>query len=74
VEVGVPLIAPPHPFKGEDRFAEMFPEPHSTKQVEDCVPWGLETGVEAMLASMDAPSELSRAQLEAILMDKPLSR
>jgi pimeloyl-ACP methyl ester carboxylesterase len=47
-------------------FAEMFPEPHSTKQVEDCVAWGLETSVEAMLASMDARSELSRAQVEAI--------
>jgi pimeloyl-ACP methyl ester carboxylesterase len=47
-------------------FAEMFPEPHSTKQVEDCVAWGVETSVEAMLASMDARSELSRAQVEAI--------
>ncbi len=90
ISVGVPLIAPPHAFKGEDRFDEelgtdegwakrnrhawrrdyrgfvefffdqMFPEPHSTKQVEDCVAWGLATSVEAMLASMDAPSELSR--------------
>ena len=30
------------------------------------VAWGLETSVEAMLASMDAPSELSRDQVEAI--------
>ena len=96
ISVGVPLIAPPHAFKLEDRFdeeldtdegwakrnrhawrrdyrgfvefffAEMFPEPHSTKQVEDCVAWGLGTSVEAMLASMDAPSELSSAQVEAI--------
>ena len=96
ISVGVPLIAPPHPFKLEDRFdeeldtdqgwarrnrhawrrdyrgfvefffAEMFPEPHSTKQVEDCVAWGLETSVEAMLASMDARFELSRDQVEAI--------
>jgi pimeloyl-ACP methyl ester carboxylesterase len=30
------------------------------------VAWGLETSVEAMLASMDTPSELSRDQVEAI--------
>ena len=96
ISVGVPLIAPPHPFKLEDSFddelgtdegwakrnrhawrrdyrgfvefffAEMFPEAHSSKQVEDCVAWGLEASVEAMLASMDAPSELSRAQVETI--------
>ena len=95
ISVGVPLIAPPHAFKGEDRFDEelgtdegwakrnrhawrrdyrgfvefffdqMFPEPHSTKQVEDCVAWGLETSVEDMLASM-VSSELTRDQVEAI--------
>jgi pimeloyl-ACP methyl ester carboxylesterase len=70
ISVGVPLIAPPHAFKLEDRFdeelgtdegwakrnrhawrrdyrgfvefffAEMFPEAHSTKQIQDCVAWG----------------------------------
>jgi len=93
ISVGVPLIAPPHAFKLEDRFDEqlgtdegwakrnrhawrrdyrgfveffdqMFPEPHSTKQVEDCVGWGLEASLEAMLASM-GPSGLTVDQVEA---------
>ena len=25
-------------------FAQQIPEPHSTKQIEDCVQWGLEGG------------------------------
>jgi pimeloyl-ACP methyl ester carboxylesterase/predicted glycosyltransferase len=29
-------------------FARMFTEPHSTKQVEDCVGWALETDAEAL--------------------------
>jgi pimeloyl-ACP methyl ester carboxylesterase/predicted glycosyltransferase len=29
-------------------FGQMFPEPHSTKQVEDCVGWGLETDAETL--------------------------
>jgi pimeloyl-ACP methyl ester carboxylesterase len=37
-------------------FAEMFPEPHSTKQVEDTVGWALETTAEVML--LDHASEL----------------
>jgi hypothetical protein len=36
---------------------------HSTKQVEDCVAWGLKTSVDVMLASKDAPSELTGAPL-----------
>jgi pimeloyl-ACP methyl ester carboxylesterase len=36
-------------------FGEMFPEPHSSKQVEDCVSWALETTPEVML--LDADSE-----------------
>jgi len=34
-------------------FAEMYPEPHSTKQIEDCVGWGLECGADALIASED---------------------
>jgi len=94
--VGVPFIAPPHPFKDGTRFdqvldsdegwaklnrhywlrdyrgfvefffAEMFPEPHSTKQIEDCVGWALETSTEVMLASADAPFALSKQEVEAI--------
>ena len=30
-------------------FAEMFPEPHSTKQREDCVTWAMDVGPETML-------------------------
>ena len=29
-------------------FAQMFNEPHSTKQIEDCVGWGLETDPETL--------------------------
>ena len=32
-------------------FARMFTEPHSTKPVEDCVGWGLETTAETLLAT-----------------------
>jgi len=32
-------------------FSQVFTEPHSTKQVEDCVGWGLECGVEALLTA-----------------------
>src|SRR6185437_14751509 len=34
-------------------FGEMFPEPHSTKQVEDAVAYGLDGSVETMLADED---------------------
>jgi pimeloyl-ACP methyl ester carboxylesterase/predicted glycosyltransferase len=37
-------------------FAESFAEPHSTKQIEDCVAWGLETSAETL-----ADTVLSRA-------------
>jgi pimeloyl-ACP methyl ester carboxylesterase/predicted glycosyltransferase len=32
-------------------FSEMFSEPHSTKPIEDCVGWGLETTPEVLVAS-----------------------
>jgi pimeloyl-ACP methyl ester carboxylesterase len=35
-------------------FGEMFPEPHSTKQVEDTVGWALETTPEVMLIDEEA--------------------
>ena len=37
-------------------FGELFPEPHSTKQWEDCVEWATASTVEAMLGEMDAPA------------------
>ncbi len=36
-------------------FSKVFTEPHSTKQIEDCVGWGLETTPQALVASHDAP-------------------
>ena len=36
-------------------FSQAFTEPHSTKQIEDCVGWGLECGVDCLLASEDGP-------------------
>ena len=35
-------------------FSKMFNEPHSTKQIEDCVGWGLETTPETLLDTHDA--------------------
>jgi pimeloyl-ACP methyl ester carboxylesterase/predicted glycosyltransferase len=32
-------------------FSQMFTEPHSTKPIEDCVGWGLETTAETLLAT-----------------------
>jgi pimeloyl-ACP methyl ester carboxylesterase/predicted glycosyltransferase len=36
-------------------FSQVFTEPHSTKQIEDCVGWGLETTPEALIATVGAP-------------------
>ena len=36
-------------------FSECFTEPHSTKQVEDCVGWGLETTPHVLIAVAAAP-------------------
>jgi pimeloyl-ACP methyl ester carboxylesterase len=32
-------------------FSEQFPEPHSTKHIEDCVQWGLDGSAEALVVS-----------------------
>ena len=32
-------------------FAQVFTEPHSTKQIEDCVGWGLETDAETLITA-----------------------
>jgi len=32
-------------------FSQMFNEPHSTKPIEDCVGWGLETTAETLVAT-----------------------
>ena len=36
-------------------FSQCFTEPHSTKQREDCVGWGLETNPETLVATQLAP-------------------
>jgi pimeloyl-ACP methyl ester carboxylesterase/predicted glycosyltransferase len=33
-------------------FSQVFPEPHSTKQIEDCVAWGLDTTPETLILTM----------------------
>jgi pimeloyl-ACP methyl ester carboxylesterase/predicted glycosyltransferase len=33
-------------------FSQVFPEPHSTKQIEDCVAWGLDTSPETLILTM----------------------
>jgi pimeloyl-ACP methyl ester carboxylesterase/predicted glycosyltransferase len=35
-------------------MTEMFPEPHSTKQIEDAVGWALETDAETLIATHEA--------------------
>lgn len=42
-------------------FGEMFPEPHSTKQREDCVGWSMRAGAETMLLEHDSPPYLNSA-------------
>jgi pimeloyl-ACP methyl ester carboxylesterase/predicted glycosyltransferase len=34
-------------------FAVVFCEPHSTKQIEDCIAWGLETTPQTLILTMD---------------------
>ena len=36
-------------------FARCFSEPHSTKQIEDCVSWGMDTTGETLALTIDAP-------------------
>ncbi|HEX3507289.1 MAG TPA: alpha/beta hydrolase, partial [Candidatus Dormibacteraeota bacterium] len=46
-------------------FGEMFPEPHSTKQVEDAVAYGLDGGAE-MLAMADEPIVKTKEEVAAL--------
>ena len=36
-------------------FSQIFTEPHSTKQIEDCVGWGLQTTPETLIATQLGP-------------------
>jgi pimeloyl-ACP methyl ester carboxylesterase len=43
-------------------FSRMFSEPHSTKQIEDCVGWGLETSADVLEATV-RDSSLTRERV-----------
>jgi pimeloyl-ACP methyl ester carboxylesterase len=54
-------------------FGEMFPEPHSTKQIEDCVGWALETTPETLVtAQYGRTLEPEEARELAQRLDCPL--
>src|SRR5579862_780168 len=46
-------------------FSRCYTEPHSTKQIEDCVAWGLETSPETLALTIDAPD--LEGDLDALL-------
>jgi pimeloyl-ACP methyl ester carboxylesterase len=46
-------------------FSQVFTEPHSTKQIEDCVGWGLETDPETLIATAMRPP-LDEADFRAL--------
>jgi len=49
-------------------FGELLPEPHSTKQREDCVGWAMDSGIETVRLCEDGPlSTSSPEETEAIL-------
>jgi pimeloyl-ACP methyl ester carboxylesterase len=49
-------------------FHQLLPEPHSTKQFEDCVGWALDIAPETMLLAEDGPTVTSsREETEALL-------
>ncbi len=47
-------------------FSECFSEPHSTKQIEDAVGWGLDTTAETLLASEGGAGLGSREKVEEL--------
>jgi pimeloyl-ACP methyl ester carboxylesterase len=47
-------------------FGEMFPEPHSTKQVEDAVAYGLDSTAEMLLIEDAEPVVTSRDEVEEL--------
>jgi pimeloyl-ACP methyl ester carboxylesterase/predicted glycosyltransferase len=51
-------------------FGEIFSEPHSTKQREDCVAWAMEIGPETMILHDEGPvSSTSTEETEALLRE-----
>jgi pimeloyl-ACP methyl ester carboxylesterase len=47
-------------------FGECVSEPHSTKPIEDCIGWGLETDSETLIRTADAPELGDRGRLLAL--------
>jgi pimeloyl-ACP methyl ester carboxylesterase len=47
-------------------FERCFPEPHSTKQIDDCVSWGHEIGPETLALLVDAPGTTREEALELL--------
>ena len=47
-------------------FGHCFPEPHSTKQIEDCVSWGHEIGPETLATLMDASGTTREEALDLL--------
>ena len=43
-------------------FSQCFTEPHSTKQIEDCVGWGLETTPQVLIATEEPPDTISNQE------------
>jgi predicted glycosyltransferase len=52
-------------------FSQMFNEPHSTKQIEDCVGWGLETDAETILIGEQAEFLTEQETLEICTRFRP---
>ena len=53
-------------------FSQAFSEPHSTKQIEDCVGWGTECGAECLIASEDGPGLAERTAEVVAALTRPL--
>ena len=47
-------------------FSRCFSEPHSTKQLEDCVGWGLESTPDTLALTIDAPDLVDEAVHELL--------
>jgi pimeloyl-ACP methyl ester carboxylesterase/predicted glycosyltransferase len=47
-------------------FSRCFTEPHSTKQIEDCVGWGLETSAETLLLIEEASTLETKEEVEEL--------
>jgi pimeloyl-ACP methyl ester carboxylesterase/predicted glycosyltransferase len=47
---------------------EMLPEPHSEKQIEDCIGWGLDAGRDVLERTMDGPAGYTTREQAAALV------